>query len=373
MFRVWTVFKKEISQLRRNRLLVRIIVIAPIIQLFILGYAATFEVKNMPIAIYDEDKSSFVREIVDALNSTETFKVALHLENLNQIDYVLKRGTANIVVIFRHGFERKIMRGEKVELPIIIDGTNANSATIAMGFMSSIVMDKFIAVIESKLSNVGIKFVPMCQPEIRIWFNPEMRSTAFIIPGLIGMILITVTLVVTSMTMVREKEQGTVELLLVTPIKPYELLLGKILPFILIGLFDAIAIILIGKFWFGVPLRGSVFLLFISVFVFLLTTLGLGIFSSVISRTQQQALMTAYFFAMPNIVLSGFVFPVESMPYVIRFITNFMPLKYFLIILRGIFLKGAGLEVLYPQILILLGFGIIIFGFSVFRFRKYLG
>ena len=158
MFRVWTVFKKEISQLRRNRLLVRIIVIAPIIQLFILGYAATFEVKNMPIAIYDEDKSSFVREIVDALNSTETFKVALHLENLNQIDYVLKRGTANIVVIFRHGFERKIMRGEKVELPIIIDGTNANSATIAMGFMSSIVMDKFIAVIESNRHSCLLRF-----------------------------------------------------------------------------------------------------------------------------------------------------------------------------------------------------------------------
>ncbi len=373
MFRVWTVFKKEISQLRRNRLLIGIIVIAPVIQLFILGYAATFEVKNMPIAIYDEDKSSLVRGIVDALNSTETFKVALYLKSLDQIDDVLKRGDANIVVIFKYGFEKKMIKGEKIELPVIIDGTNANSATIAMGFMSSIVMDKFITAAESKLSSVGIKLVPMCHPEIRIWFNPEMKSTSFMIPGLIGMILITVTLVITSMTMVREKEQGTVELLLVTPVKPYELLLGKVLPFILIGLFDAIAIILVGKFWFGVPLRGSVILLFISVFVFLLTTLGLGIFSSVISRTQQQALMTAYFFAMPNIVLSGFVFPVESMPSVIRFITNFMPLKYFLIILRGIFLKGSGLMVLYPQILILLGFGIVIFSFSVFRFRKYLG
>ncbi|CUS89382.1 ABC transporter permease [Candidatus Kryptobacter tengchongensis] len=373
MFRIFTIFRKEISQIRRNRLLVGIMIVAPVLQLLILGYAATFEVKNVRIAILDEDRSKLTRTIEDALNSSETFDIALYLENLKQIDEVLKKGKADVVVIFKNGFEKSIIKSEKFELPIIIDGTNSNSATIAMGFMSSVIMDKFISIVENKLSNFGIKFIPLCEPEVRIWFNPEIRSTSFMVPGLIGMILITVTLIMTSMTMVREKEQGTVELLLVTPIKTYELLLGKILPFILIGLFDAIAVILVGKFWFRVPLRGDVFLLFVSTFVFLLTTLGLGIFSSVISKTQQQALMTAYFFAMPNIVLSGFVFPVESMPPVIKFITNFIPLKYFLIILRGIFLRGAGIEVLYPQILILLGFGVFIFSFSVFKFRKYLG
>ncbi len=372
MFRIFSVFKKEIAQIRRNRLLIGIMLIAPVLQLFILGYAVTFEVKNLPIAILDYDKSKLTREITSALNSTETFEVVLHLESLEEIDDVLKRGKASVVVVFTENFEKKLTEGEKVELPLIVDGSDANSVTIAIGFMTSIIMDRFILVIEGNFKSKGLKFFPFCEPEVRVWFNPEMRSSVFIIPGLIGMILVTVTLVLTSMSMVREREQGTIELLLVTPVKPYELLLGKILPFVLIGLIDATAVILVGKFWFKVPLQGSVFLLFVSTFVFLLTTFGLGIFSSVISTTQQQALMTAYFFAMPNIILSGFVFPVESMPAVIRFITNFVPLKYFLIILRGIFLKGAGIDVLYPQILILFCFGVLIFGFSVFRFRKYL-
>ncbi|CUT04062.1 ABC transporter permease [Candidatus Chrysopegis kryptomonas] len=373
MFRIVAIFKKEISQIRRNRLLMGIMLIAPVIQLFILGYAATFEVKNLPVAILDEDNSSLTHEISESINSTETFNVVVNLKTLDEIDDILKRGRASMVIIFPAGFDKKLKRNEKVELPVIIDGTDANSATIAMGFFSSIVMEKFISIVDERLRSQGLKFIPLCEPEIRIWFNPEMRSNSFIIPGLIGMILITVTLIMTSMSMVREKEQGTIEQLLVTPVKSYELLIGKILPFILIGLIDATAVILVGKFWFKVPLRGSIVLLFVSVFVFLLTTLGFGIFASVISRTQQQALMTAYFFAMPNIILSGFVFPVESMPPVIRFITNFVPLKYFLIILRGIFLKGAGFDILYSQILILLSFGVLIFGFSVSRFRKYIG
>ncbi len=373
MFRIIAVFKKEIYQIRRNRLLIGIMLIAPVIQLFILGYAATFEVKNLPIAILDEDNSILTREISESINSTETFNIVVNLNSLDEIDDALKRGKASMVIIFPNEFEKKLSKNEKVELPVIIDGTDANSATIAMGFFSSIVMERFVSIVDEKVKSQGLRFIPFCEPEIRIWFNPEMRSSSFIIPGLIGMILITVTLIMTAMSMVREKEQGTIEQLLVTPVKGYELLIGKILPFILIGLIDATAVILVGKFWFKVPLRGDIVLLFISVFVFLLTTLGLGIFASVISRTQQQALMTAYFFAMPNIILSGFVFPVESMPPVIRFITNFVPLKYFLIILRGIFLKGAGIEVIYPQILILLSFGIVIFGFSVSRFRKFLG
>lgn len=372
MFRILFVFEKEIAQLRRNNLLIAIMLIAPILQLFILGYAATFEVKNLPIAVLDYDKSKLTREILDNLNSTETFDVVLYLQSLTEVDGILKRGIANIVVIFPKNFEKKIIKGEKVELPVIVDGSDANSLKIAVGFLTSIIMDRFISIVERNLMAKGIRSVPFCEPEIRVWFNPEMRSSVFIIPGLIGMILTTVMLIMTSMSMVREREQGTIELLLVTPIKPYELLLGKILPFVLIGLLDATAVILVGRFWFKIPLRGDVFLLFISAFVFLLTTFGLGIFSSVISKTQQQALMTAYFFAMPNIILSGFVFPIESMPGMVRFITNFVPLKYFLIILRGIFLKGAGICILYKQILILLMFGVVIFGFSVFRFRKYL-
>ncbi|MEN3038107.1 MAG: ABC transporter permease [Candidatus Kryptonium sp.] len=373
MYRIFAILKKEISQIRRNRLFMGILVVAPVIQLLVLGYAVTFEVKNMPIAILDEDKSLLTRRITEALNLTETFELVMYLENFKELDEVVKRGKANMVIIFREGFERKIIKGEKIELPIIIDGTNANSATIAMGFVSNFVMDKSMSIIKDKISSMRIKHVPVCEPEIRVWFNPEMKSTSFMIPGLIGMILITVTLIITSLSIVKEKEQGTIELLLVTPVKTYELLLGKILPFIIIGLFDAVIVMLVGKFWFRVPLRGDLFLLFSSTFVFLLTTLGLGIFSSVISRTQQQALMTAYFFAMPNIVLSGFVFPVESMPPVIRFITNFIPLRYFLVILRGIFLKGAGIEVLYPHILAILCFGVAIFGFSAFRFKKYIG
>jgi len=372
MFRILSVFKKEISQIHRNRLLLGILMIAPVIQLFILGYAVTFEVKNLPIAILDDDKSRLTREITSALNSTETFDIVLYLQSLKEVDEILKRGIATMVVVFPKDFEKKVIKGEKVELPVMIDGSDANSITVAMGFLANIIMDRFISIVEEKFKSRGLKFVPVCEPEIRVWFNPEMRSTAFMVPGLIGMILTTVTLIVTSMSMVREKEMGTIELLLVTPVKAYELLLGKILPFVLIGLFDATAVILVGKFWFKVPLQGSVLLLFVSAFVFLLTTFGLGIFSSVISRTQQQALMTAYFFAMPNIILSGFVFPVESMPALIRFITNFVPLKYFLIILRGIFLKGAGIDILYKQIIILLCFGVVIFGFSVLRFRKYL-
>ncbi len=372
MFRILFVFKKELSQLRRNRLLIAIMLIAPVLQLFILGYAATFEVKNLPIAILDYDKSKLTREIVSNLNSTETFDVVLYLQSLSEVDDILKRSAANVVVIFPKDFEKKIIKGERVELPVIVDGSDPNSVKIAIGFFASIIMDRFISIVKENLMARGIKFVPFCEPEVRIWFNPEMRSNVFIIPGLIGMILTTVMLIMTSMSMVREKEQGTIELLLVTPVKPYQLLLGKILPFVLIGLIDATAVILVGRFWFKIPFKGDVFLLFVSTFVFLLTTFGLGIFSSVISKTQQQALMTAYFFAMPNIILSGFVFPIESMPAVIRFITNFVPLKYFLIILRGVFLKGAGVDILYKQILILLTFGVAIFSFSVFRFRKYL-
>jgi len=373
MFRIISVFKKEILQIRRNRLLMGIMIIAPVIQLFILGYAATFEVKNLPVAVFDLDKSRLTSEIVNAINSTETFDVVIYIKSSREIDDVLKMGKANLVIVFPSEFEKKIIKGEKVELMVVVDGSDANSATIALGFFVSMIWDKFLSLVEKKLLSMGFKTLPMCEPEVRVWFNPEMRSAVFIVPGLIGMILITVTLIMTSMSMVREKEQGTIEQLLVTPIKSHELLIGKILPFILIGLFDAVAIILVGRFWFKVPMHGSLFLLFVSTFIFLMTTLGLGIFSSVVSRTQQQALMTAYFFAMPNIILSGFVFPVESMPSLIRFITNFIPLKYFLLILRGIFLKGAGFELLYPNIIVLLCFGVLIFGFSVFRFRKYIG
>lgn len=349
-----------------------IIFIAPIIQLIIIGYAVTFDVKNISLAICDLDRSQTSREFYRSFESSGYFNIEYFVDNIGEVDYYLDKTLANIVIIIPKDFSKNISKGTSSKVQVLLDGADANSANISMGYTSSIVFNynqKILLEFKDK-SGYELKFARVV-PETRVWFNPELISANYFIPGVIGLLLTLMTVLLTSMAIVKEKEVGTLEQLIVTPIKSWELILGKLVPFIIIGFIDVVIVVTAGILIFDVALKGNFFLLLLSCIPFLFSTLGLGLFISTISRTQQQAMMMSVFIVMlPFIYLSGFTFPIENMPEIIQFTTHFIPLKYFLIILRSLYLKGVGISEIWDEMLIMLAIGVVIFFLSLIRFRK---
>jgi ABC-2 type transport system permease protein len=364
--------KKEFLQLRRDPRMLPIIFIAPILQLVIIGYAVTFDVKNISLAICDFDRSQMSREFYQSFESSGYFNIEYFIDDISQVDYYLDKTLANIVIVIPKDFSKNISKGRAAKVQVLLDGADANSANISMGYTSSIVFNytqKILLEFKDK-SGYELKFARVI-PETRVWFNPELISAKYFIPGVIGLLLTLMTVLLTAMAIVKEKEVGTLEQLIVTPIKSWELITGKLVPFIIIGFIDVLIVITAGILLFDVPLKGNFFLLLLSCIPFLFSTLGLGLFVSTISRTQQQAMMISVFIVMlPFIYLSGFTFPIENMPEIIQFITHFIPLKYFLIILRSLFLKGVGISEIWDEMLIMLAIGIVIFILSLLRFHK---
>jgi ABC-2 type transport system permease protein len=369
---ILSILKKEFIQLRRDPRLLPVVFISPVLQLLLLGYAADMDVKRIPSVICDMDRSRASREFVDGFLNSGYFVVRARVGRMDDIDRYLEGGAAAVAFVIPRGFGDKVAGGRTASVLIIADGSESQSAMIGLNYAGMIAgrySQKIILEGFERVNGLGLKPV-VVEPEVRVWYNPELRSRNFMVPGVLGLILMIMTTSLASQGIVRERETGTMEQLIVTPIRPGELVAGKLLPFVIIGLIDASFVVATAKWWFRVPLRGSVPLLFALSLAFMLNTLGIGLFISTISRTQQQALLTSMFFILPQMMLSGFVFPIENMPEVFQLATYVIPLRYFFVIIRGIMLKGAGWPELWGQAASLLALGTVILGLSVARFRK---
>lgn len=363
-FLIW----KEMIELGRDPRLLFIVIVAPILQLFLLAYAASTDVREVPVLIVDADRSAASRDVVARFAAAPTFTIAGVVSSPNEIDEYLDYGRAWLAVTIPHGFGEGVHRASPQTIQIVADGSDANSAGVAVGYASNLLAQYSVRLVSRQGS---ARLTPLIDPRIRVWFNPQLESRHFMIPGVIALLLLVVTTNLSSMGIVREKEIGTLEQLNVTPLSRSELIVGKLLPYALIGMVEVGLVISVAIFWFEVPMRGSVLLLLAMSAVYLLTTLGLGLFVSTISATQQQAMMTTtFFFLIPMVYLSGFVFPIENMPVAIQWLTYVIPLRYFLVIVRGIFLKGVGLETFWPEALALAGWGVVILTLAIVRSSK---
>jgi len=364
--------QKEFAQLRRDRKMLPIVFIAPVLQLLLLGYAANLDVDMIPIAVVDYDHSLESRKLVDDFVQSGYFDTVSRFQDPEMIDDGIDEGSIVMALVIPSGFQRDMQRGDTSVLQAIVDGADANTATIAINY-ADIIARRYSA--EVKMSSLGRtasagSFMPI-SVEARVWYNPELKSRNFMVPGILALLLMVMTMLLTSLAIVKEKEQGTLEHLNVTPIKPIQLIVGKLVPFSIIGMIDVLLVLAASRILFGLVPNGSIMLLILLSALFLLSTLGLGLLVSTVSNTQQQAMMSALFFVMlPMIFLSGFAFPIENMPRIIQYVTYALPLRYYFVIIRGIFLKGAGISTLWDESLMLFVFGVSVLGFSIARFKK---
>lgn len=369
-FLVW----KELIELRQDPRLFGIVVMAPIIQLFLLAYAATTDVRNVPIVVADGDRSSASRELVSRFEGSPSFTVTQVVSSPDDVNPVLERGDAWMAVVVPRGYGAALASGRAQAVQLVADGSDANSSGLALSYATNLIAGYGQELAARASLAAGVQATapqPGIQPVVRVWFNPRLESRDFMIPGIVALLLLVVTTNLSSMAIVREKELGTLEQLNVTPLTRAQLIVGKLLPYGLVGLIDVVLVLSVAILWFGVPMRGSYILLFGTTLVYLVATLGLGLFVSTVSQTQQQAMMTTtFFFLMPMMLLSGFVFPIENMPAAIQPVTYLIPLRYFLVILRSIFLKGVGLETLWPQALALAGWSAGILALAIARSTK---
>ena len=364
---------KEVLELRQDPRIFSIIFLAPILQLTILGYAATTDVRNVPVVVVDADRSAASQALIRRFAAVSTFTIVDVVSSIDEVDPYLESGRAWMALAIPPRYAENLASGRPTSLQIVADGSDASSTNVALGYASTLIAGYAQDLVDQKLrsSPGGQSSIGGVDPRVRVWFNPTIESRYFMLPGIFALLLLVVTSNLSSMAIVREREVGTLEQLNVTPLGRVQLIVGKLLPYGAIGMIDAMIVLLVIIFWFEVPLRGSFWLLFGMSCVYLLTTLGLGLFISTISNTQQQAMMTSTFFFMtPMMYLSGFIFPIENMPAAIQPFTFLIPLRYFVIILRGIFLKGVGLETLWPQALGLFAWGIVILTLAVLRSSK---
>ena len=375
MQRLRCLVRKELQELRMNPRLFRLVIIAPVIQLTMLGYAATTDVRDVPLVVADGDRSQASRELIARFDASPNFTVVGTVTTVSEIAPMLERGTASLALSIPVGYGDQIRAARPVKVQIVADGTDSNSTNVALGYASSLIGGYAQELVEaSEPAQRQASTASPIDARIRVWFNPELESRYFMIPGVLALILLIITANLAAMAIVREKELGTLEQLNVTPLRRWELIVGKLLPYGVIALIDVLLVVAVAVLWFEVPLRGSFFLLFGLSVLYALCTLALGLFISTISDTQQQAMMTAtFFFLTPMIYLSGFIFPIENMPAVIQPLTYLIPLRYFLVIVRGIFLKGIGLELLWPQATAMAAWGTVVLTLAVVRSRKRVG
>jgi len=369
--------RKEFRQLRRDRRMLPMVLVAPILLMLLLGYAANLDPQDIPVIVCDLDRSPQSRELVREFFASGYFVPVGQIEALPELDSAMERTGAAAGLVVPDGFGRNLTAGRRVVVPYFADGSDSTTASISMSYAEQIVgryvqAASGVAAQADAAAQAGPSAAAgFVDVRSRIFFNPGLRSRDFMVPGLLAMVLMVMTLILTSMAVVKEKEIGTMEQLIVTPLGIGDILFGKLLPFALIGVVDVILVVAASRFIFGLDIAGSELLLLGFSVVFLFSTLGLGLLVSTFSENQQQAMMASVFFVMmPMIILSGFIFPVENMPAPIRLLTRLLPLRYYFTIVRGIYLKGAGLAELWDEGLSLLVIGLVIMGTSLLRFRK---
>jgi ABC-2 type transport system permease protein len=364
---------KEFIQVFRDKRTRFVLLVPPIIQMLIFGYAATFEIRHVPTVVLDLDHSQESRELISRFTSSPYFDVRHQLIDSHQVEDLIDRGKATVALQINPGFAENLRKGQTAPMQVIVDATNSNTALIASGYINQIALGFTKDYQQDRINRISPRLterMPSAQLEQRPWYNPDLRSRWFFVPGIVGSLTLVLVVNLTAFAVVREREIGTLEQIMVTPIRPGEFILGKTLPFFLIGLFDVSLIAVVGTLWFQVPFRGHVSVLFTGAILFLLCMLGVGLLISTVSATQQQAMVTAFFFLMPATTFSGFAFPISTMPQWLQYLTYANPLRYFLIVLRGSYLKGVGMDILWPQMLAMAGLGVGLLATAVLRFRK---
>ena len=356
---------KEFIQILRDRRMKAIVFVVPVLQTLVFGFAVTTDVNNIPTAIVDLDHSSESRELVRRFASSGYFTIAAAPGTPEAIQDLLDRGAVSVALQINHGFSADLQRRIPASIQVIADGTDSNTTTVAVDYAARIIRKYAL----DRAGSAALSVTPVDVRQ-RAWYNPELKSRNYNVPGVIAMVIMLTSLLLTSMAVVREREMGTMEQLMVTPLRPVELILGKTIPFAIIAFFDMVLITILGVLIFHIPINGPLWLLPLSTSIYLLSVLGIGLFISTIAKTQQQALMASFLFYMPAILLSGFMFPIENMPVIFQYLTYGNPLRYFLVIIRGLFLKGNGFAVLWPQMAALLVLGSAVFTLSSFRFQK---
>ncbi len=365
--------KKEIIQFRRDPKMFAVVLVLPVIQLILLGYAANFDLNTVHTAVLDRDKSQSSRDFIQLFEKSGYFNMDYYVSSYEELTDLMDRGKVLTAIVIPTDYEKKINSNQTADVQIIFDGSDGNKAAIAAGYTQIIVTGFSQNILMEKAERTGRKttIVGTINPEVRVWYNPNLTTRNYMLPGIVGLIILIVTTSLTSLAIVKEREIGTLEQLIVTPIKPYQMILGKFIPFIIIGFVSATIVLTVMRFWFGIEIKGSIPLLFLCTFIYMLSTLGLGLLVSTISKTQQQAMMTSSFgVLLPMLFFSGFIFPVENMPQFVQYITAIIPLKYYITMIRGIVLKGNGITDLWQDLLTLFGIGVVILALSSLRFSK---
>lgn len=369
--RIVAIAKKETRQLMRDVRLLAVIFVFPVFLLIMFGYAINFDVKHIKMAVYDQDKSTESREFISSLLSSEYFDLVNYLDSDHQIKEYLDEKLAQVIVVFPSDMSDRINSNEKVKLQFLVDGVDGNTATIITNYVSIATISYSQKLSSEILLKSGMKSFQPVQLVPRFWYNPELKSTHFLLPGLIAMILIITAVVTISLSIVREKERGTIEQINVSPLTTIELLFGKTVPYIFIALINAGMILLAGYILFGIVIKGSIFWLFTSTLIFLFASLCLGILVSTISDSQQVAFQLGTLISMlPSMILSGFIFPISSMPVVLQILTNITPAKYYVVTLRAILLRGVGVAAFWEQLIYMMLFAVIVLYIASVRYKK---
>jgi ABC-2 type transport system permease protein len=363
-WRLWPMLRKEFIQMRRDRLTLAIMLGIPAIQLVIFGFAIRTDVRNLPTVVLDESRSYESRALVQVMNNTGNFRVVEHVASRDELRRRIDAGDASAAVVIPPEFQRDVRRGRGGQAQVIVDAADplASQGAISGAMLAGQARS-------AELSGSGARTPPV-EVRVRPWYNPALRSEVYIVPGLIGVLLSLTMILVTSLAITRERERGTLEQLIVTPIGKTSMMLGKILPFVLVGYVQMTVVLILGGILFRVPIRGSLFELYAITFVFVMASLGLGLFVSTVAKTQAQAMQLSFMLLLPNILLSGFMFPVDAMPRPMQWVSVALPLTHYLTVLRGVLLKGVGFALLWQEAAILCAMATVILALSVVRFSK---
>ncbi len=379
--RIREIIRKEFIQTLRDPRARALLFGPPILQLILFGYAVNLDVENARIAWMDMDRTPESRDLMAAFQGSRYFRIVATPGNGAEVQDLMDQGRVQAVIRILPDFSHDLKRGTRASVQILVDGTNSNTAAIVSNYANQIIagfagkalasqQNSRLYLGSTKLGGAVPSVVPVLTAQHRVWFNPNLKSRVYFVPGVIVNIIALVTVMLTAMSIVREREIGTMEQLMVTPVKPFELIMGKLLPFAMVGIVQVALVVVAALLIFETPIRGSILLLFACALLFLLSTLGVGLFISTISQTQQQAMMESFFFFMPALLLSGFAFPIRNMPIAVQYLTYLNPLRYFMQIVRDLFLKGVGIQALWQQMLALMIFGVTILGISALRFHK---
>jgi ABC-2 type transport system permease protein len=369
--RLISMIRKEFIQIFRDVRTLGIILVIPIIQLFLLGYSATSDIRNIPLAVLDQSRSPESRALLDSYRAADYFRIAYTVQSEAEIETLIASGKARAAVIIPPDYAQRLAESN-AQVAIVLDGSDPTNASTALSAAQLISQAHSTELLTKQFARSGLnmRVQPPVTVHTTVWYNPDMVSAYFMIPGVIGMILFAITGILTATSVVRERERGTIEQLIVTPIRPWELIVGKLSPYLILGFLDTLEVLAIGHWWFGMPIRGDLGLILLLSGVFLTTGLGIGLFASTIANTQQEAMLTVFMTLLPSIFLSGFFFPLEAMPTFLRLFSYLVPLRYFLVIIRALLLKGVGLDMIQSNVIAMTLFAVGIMTAAVMRFHK---